>query len=105
MDPAGEERWRLEGYMPKDEFRAWLEMGVARLDVMAKRWSAAEEKFAHVAEAYADPSYVPEALYWRNVSRYSGTHDATPLREVAAELQQRFPLSVWTKRASVWASE
>ena len=32
MDPDGVERYRIEGYLPKDWFRARLEMATARID-------------------------------------------------------------------------
>jgi outer membrane protein assembly factor BamD (BamD/ComL family) len=102
MDPDGEEQWRIEGFLPKDEFRAQLEMALARLDVMNKDWKKAEKRFTNVASTYANTSVAPEAMYWRNVSRYSQSHDATPLQEVAKELREKFPESVWTKKASVW---
>jgi hypothetical protein len=103
MDPDGEERYRIEGYLPRDEFRARLEMGLARVDVMHKRWEEAEKRYAHVVDTYPNTKVAPEALYWRNVSRYSRTHDAAPLHAVAGELKERYPDSEWTVRASVWA--
>ncbi len=102
MDPEGAERWRIEGYLPKNEFRAQLEMALGRLAVMRKDWPAAEKRFTQVAEKYADTSVGAEALYWRNVSRYSQSHNAEPLQSVAKELNERYPDSVWTKKASVW---
>ena len=104
MDPDGEEQWCLEGYLPKKEFRAQLEMALARLSVMRKEWPGAEKRFAHVYETYGDTSVGPEALYWRNVSQYSQSHEAGPLQNVARELKQRYPHSVWTTKASVWAT-
>lgn len=102
MDPAGAERFRIEGYLPKNEFRAELEMALARLAVMRKDWADAETRFAHVADTYGATGVAPEALYWRNVSRYSRSHDVTSLQSVANELRERYPDSVWTKKASVW---
>lgn len=103
MDPNGEERWRLEGYLPKNEFRAQLEMALGRLSVMRKDWTDAEQRFSRVYETYGDTSIGPEALYWRNVSRYSRSHDSASLQSVAAELKKRYPDSIWTTKASVWA--
>ncbi len=105
MDTDGRERWRIEGYLPKDEFRAELEMGLARLDVVHKRWKDAEQRYAHVVDTYPNAKVAAEALYWRDVSKYSQTHDAAPLRSVAKELREKFPDSVWTEKASVWLSE
>ncbi|HEX9983955.1 MAG TPA: thioredoxin fold domain-containing protein [Thermoanaerobaculia bacterium] len=102
MDPNGEERWRIEGYLPKNEFRAQLELGLARVDVMRKRWAEAEKRYANVVERYADTNAVPEALYWRDVSKYNQTHDHVPLQNVARELKERYPDSEWAVKASVW---
>jgi hypothetical protein len=102
MDADGHERWRIEGYLPKDEFRAQLEMGLARVDATQKKWDAAGRRYAHVAEAYPNAKVAPEALYWRDVSTYNATHDHVPLQNVAKELRERYPDSEWTMKASVW---
>jgi len=104
MDSDGHERYRIEGYLPKDEFRARLEMGLARLDAVHKRWESAEKRYAHIVDAYPSSKITPEALYWRNVSTYSRTHDVAPLQAVARELKERFPDSEWALKSSVWAS-
>jgi hypothetical protein len=102
MDSDGHERWRIEGYLPKDEFRAQLEMGLARVAVMHKKWDDAEKRYAHVADAYSNTKAAPEALYWRDVSKYNATHDHVPLQSVAKELREKYPDSEWTVKASVW---
>jgi TolA-binding protein len=104
LDPNGEERWRIEGYLPKDEFQAQLLMGLARVAVTQKKWAEAEKLYRQVVDQYPNTASVPEALYWRDVSVYSRTHDHVPLQNVAAELKKRYPESVWTKKASVWAA-
>lgn len=103
MDPGGRERWRIEGYVPKKELRAQLEMALARLAVVRKDWSDAGKRYGDIAEKYGDTSIGPEALYWRNVSRYSQNHDATALQSVSHELKERYPNSIWARKASVWA--
>jgi hypothetical protein len=103
LDSDGEERRRLEGYLPPEDFRAELEMGLARVAFMAKKWAEAERRYAHVAEQYADAKAAPEAVYWRAVSHYKATNDHTALGDVATELGQRYPESVWAVKASVWS--
>ena len=104
MDSNGEERWRIEGYLPKDEFRPQLEMGLARVAFVRKQHADAEQRYARIIETYPNAKVVPEALYWRNVCRYSQSHDHTVLKSVAGELSERFPDSEWTVKASVWAA-
>lgn len=103
MDSDGKERARIEGYLPNDEFRARLEMALARVAFSHKRWSEAEERYGRVAEQYPNSDSAPEAIYWRGVSRYKVTNDHTVLGEVPAQLSERYPESVWAKAASVWA--
>ena len=103
LDPAGKERLRIEGYLPKTEFRAHLEMGLARIAFMNKQWGDAERRYAEVVERYPDSKVAPEATYWRSVSRYKATNDHTVLGEVAEQLKERYPDIVWALKASVWS--
>lgn len=103
MDSTGVERARLEGYLSRTEFRAWLEMGLARLAFMKKRWEDAEQKYGSVIEHYPETSSAPEAVYWRGVAMYKRTNDHTVLGQVPAQLNEKYPDSVWALKASVWA--
>jgi len=103
MDSSGEERWRIEGYLPKNEFRSQLEMGLARLSIMDKHWDDAEQRYTQVIERYPQTAAAPEAVYWRGVTRYKKTNDHTVLGGVAEELTKKYPESVWAKKASVWS--
>jgi outer membrane protein assembly factor BamD (BamD/ComL family) len=103
LDSAGVERQRLEGYLTKEEFRAWLEMGLARISFMHKRWAEAESRYAQIAERFPDSKVAPEAIYWRGVSRYKHTNDHTVLGEVPEQLKERYADSVWALKASVWS--
>lgn len=102
MDPKGTERLRVEGYLSKSEFRAQLEMGLARIAFMHKQWAEAERRYAEVAERYSKILAAPEAVYWRGVSRYKGAKDHTALGAVAKELKEKYPGSVWALKASIW---
>jgi hypothetical protein len=104
LDPDGHECWRIEGYLPKDEFRAQLLMGLARIAVIEKRWADAEKLYGQVVDQFPNTTTAAEALYWRNVSQYSQSHQPQPLQSVASELRQKYPDSVWAKKASVWST-
>jgi outer membrane protein assembly factor BamD (BamD/ComL family) len=103
MDSDGVERLRIEGYLSKEEFRAHLEMGLARVAFMHKQWADAEQRYAQVAERYPDSKVAPEAIYWRAVSRYKRTNDHTVLGEVPELLKERYADSVWAQKASPWS--
>ena len=97
------ERARNEGYLPRDEFRAWLEMGLARIAFMHKQWAEAEKRYAQVVERFPSSASAPEALYWRGVSHYKATNDHTVLSQVADELKERYGESVWAMKALPWS--
>ena len=98
----GKERFRLEGYLPRDEFRAHLELALARVAFMHKRFADAEEKYAAVVKNYAHSKAAPEALYWRGVSHYKATNDHTSLGEVGQEFKQKYTDSIWALKAIPW---
>ncbi|HJP95270.1 MAG TPA: hypothetical protein VJ875_25185, partial [Pyrinomonadaceae bacterium] len=103
LDPNGVERQRLEGYLPKDEFRAQLEMGLARLTFMSKNWADAERRYSAVLDHYPNSKAAPEALYWKGVSHYKLTNDHTILGEMPELFRQKYPDSVWALKTAAWS--
>jgi hypothetical protein len=102
LDPNGVERFRLEGYLPKDEFRAQLELGLARVAFMGKHWSEAEQRYAAVLEKYPQSKSAPEALYWKGVSHYKATNDHTVLSELSGQFREQYPDSIGALKALGW---
>lgn len=103
LDSDGVERARIEGYLPKEEFRAQLEMGLARVAFMHKRWAEAERRYAEVLERYPDSRSAPEALYWKGVSHYKATNDHTVLGELPGLFKEKYPESLWALKTAAWA--
>lgn len=101
-DPNGVERYRLEGYLPRDEFRAQLEMGLARVAFMSKDWATAEDRYAAVLYRYQNSKAAPEALYWKGVSHYKATNDHTVLSELPEQFQRKYPDSIWALKTAAW---
>jgi outer membrane protein assembly factor BamD (BamD/ComL family) len=104
MDPAGRETYRIEGYLPKPEFRAQLQLGLARVAFSAKKWSDAEKLYGEIIDQFPASSAAPEAVYWKGVSEYQRTHDHTVLTRTGQQLAEKYPGSVWTTKGSVWLS-
>jgi hypothetical protein len=102
MSPRGVERSRLEGYLDHDEFRVWLEMGLARVELMAKKFAEAETWYRHILEEHTDSHFEAEAMYWRAVCQYNQTHDAGPLQRIGFDLYEQFPDSIWAMKTNAW---
>ena len=102
LDSNGDETYRNEGYLPKDEFRAQLELGLARVAFMNKDWSDAERRYAEVLARYPNSQAAPEALYWNGVSHYKATNDHTVLGKLAEEFRQKYPDSFWALKTLAW---
>ena len=102
MDSAGKERYRMEGYLPKGEFRAELDFALARLAFDSKKWSDAQKQYESVVERYPTTAVAPAAQYWTGVSEYQRTHEPDALRRTGKALADRFPRSIWATKASIW---
>ena len=105
MDADDKERWRLEGYLPKDDFRTFLEMGLARVAFIKKDWADAERRYTAVIDNQPDSYYAPQAVYYRGVSRYSATHDAAELAKTGKVLTEQYPGNEWQLRSIPWLHE
>ena len=103
LDSKGAERFRLEGYLPTKEFRAQLELGLARVAFMNKDWAEAESRYAAVLERYGDTKAGPEALYWKGVSHYKATNDHTVLGELPQQFKEKYPDSISALKTAAWA--
>ncbi|HEX3183213.1 MAG TPA: tetratricopeptide repeat protein [Pyrinomonadaceae bacterium] len=102
LDWNGVERFRLDGYLPKDEFRAQLELGLASVSFMNKNWADAERRYASLLERYPDSKAAPEALYWKGVSHYKATNDHTILGELPGMFRDKYPDSIWALKTLAW---
>ena len=105
MDSAGVERYRIEGYLPKEWFRARLELSVARVAFMHKKFADAQQIYAEVAERFADLALAAEAIYFRDVCKYKATNDHTVLEPASKELAAKFPNDEWQLKSLPWAHE
>ena len=91
----------MEGYLPKDEFRAQLELGLARVAFMSKNWADAERRYAEVLERYPNSFAAPEALYWEGVSHYKATNDHNVLGQLPEQFN-KYPDSIWALKTLAW---
>jgi hypothetical protein len=102
VDANGEERHRIEGFLPVDDFLSQLMLGTARAAFDQKDYAAAEQRYRRVVEEFPETEAAPEALYWAGVSNYRATNDPSALKATAAAFAERYQSSSWAKKASVW---
>ena len=103
LDSNGEEIWRIEGFLPNDDFLAQLMLGRAHMDFKQGKFAEAEKRFREIVDKLPNPDGAAEAQYWAGVSRYKATNDATALKATAKAFTQRYKDSSWAKKASIWA--
>ena len=103
LDPNGEEFYRVEGFLPLDDFLAQLMLGRAHMDFKQAKWAEAEKRFREIVDKLPNAEAAPEAMYWAGVSRYKATNDATASKATAKAFTQRYKDSSWAKKASIWA--
>ncbi len=102
LDSSGEERHRIEGFLPAEDFMAQLGLGLGRIHFSAGRFQDAEDQFREVVERHADGDAAPEALYWEGVSRYKRTNDPAALTRLGEAFEEAYRDTPWAKKASVW---
>jgi hypothetical protein len=103
LDSSGQERHRIEGFLPADDFLGQLGLGRGHSAFVRGDYGEAARQFREVLDKHADSDVAPEAMYWQGVARYKGNGDVAALQETHRDLEQRYPGSTWAKKASVWA--
>jgi hypothetical protein len=104
LDASGDERHRIEGFLPLPEFVPQLEFGAGRISFSGGNYQDSERRLRSIVDEFPDSDIAPEALYWAGVSKYKATNDSAALHETAAALEQKYPASAWAKKGSVWRS-
>jgi hypothetical protein len=99
----GEERHRIEGFLPVDDFLGQLMLGTARAAFKRNDYANAERLFRDVVNEFPQTEAAAEALYWAGVSKYRATNDHNALKETAHDFERRYQSSSWAKKASVWS--
>ena len=102
LDSEGEERHRIEGFLPKDDFLSQLELGLAKVAFQRANYAEAERLYREIVEKFPSTDAAPEALYWAGVAKYKGTGDPSALGATTAAFRERYQDSTWAKKASVW---
>lgn len=103
LDPDGQERHRIEGFLPNDDFLAQLHLGLAHAAFTAGKFEQAAEGFEKIVRELPGTDAAPEAQYWAGVAKYKATGSAEALKATADAFAQRYSDSTWAKKASIWS--
>ena len=104
LDAQGEERHRIEGFLPADDFAAQLRLGLAKAAFARGAFDEAERRFRDVVQSHPNADAAAEAQYWAGVSKYKATGDASALADTARAFATRYADTPWAKKASVWGA-
>lgn len=102
LDADGVERFRIEGFLPVDDYLAQLDLGLGKLHFQHEKYAEAEKRFRSACESSPASGAAPEACYWAGVAAYKRSNDAGNLASAAKTLKERYPESEWARKASVW---
>jgi TolA-binding protein len=102
VDSDGNERHRIEGFLPADDFLAQLSLGLAHSAFARGKFKEAEPLYRAIVDQFPNGDAAPEALYWAGVSKYKASGDAAALGDTARAFSTRYTGTSWAKKASVW---
>jgi tetratricopeptide (TPR) repeat protein len=104
LDPNGEARHGIEGFLPADDFLPQLLLGLGDAALAEGNFAEAERRFRMVLDQYPNADAAPEAQYWAGVARYKATNNPSALADTARAFTQRYRDTPWAKKASVWST-
>lgn len=102
LDSEGVEHFRIEGFLPADDFLAQLMLGWARVAFDAGEWAEAERRYREIVDRLPNTEAAAEALYWAGVAPYKASGNPASLKATGEAFSKRYQNSPWAKKASVW---
>jgi TolA-binding protein len=102
LDADGQERHRIEGFLPVDDFLSQLALGLAKSAFQRGDYVDAERRYREIVERFPSSDAAAESVYWAGVSKYKASGDAGALRATAAAFREQYQNTAWAKKASVW---
>jgi TolA-binding protein len=100
LNEDGVEEHRGIGYLPPDEFRAELYLGLAKAHLDRGALENAIVHFRETVSHFPEMWTAPEAQYWLGVTRYRAEGKPDGLKAEWNVLMERWPESRWARSAS-----
>jgi len=103
LDVDGDEHHRFIGFLPLEDFTAQIILGKGKVEFNLDYFERAIQCFQEILVRYPKTDAAPEAQYFLGVSKYKASNNPNELKLGLETLQRDYPLSVWTKKAQVYA--
>ncbi|MCF6158064.1 MAG: tetratricopeptide repeat protein [wastewater metagenome] len=100
LDSRGTEYYRIEGFLPSDEFIPQLKFGLGRMALEKGDYKKASSELKVVIDTYPKSDAAPAAQYWLGVSDYKATHNTDALLSAWREIMKDYPNSIWAHKVS-----
>ena len=103
LDYNGNEHHRFIGYLPPDDFIAYLILGKGKMEFNRDNFEKAMQCFQEILVRFPKADAAPEAQYFLGVAKYKASHDPKELKNGWEALRRDYPSSEWAKKAQVFA--
>lgn len=100
LDQSGIIHQSIVGFLPPEEFIPALELGLAKVDFDLDCLDECQHHLNRILGSHPRSASAPEAVYLLGVTRFKMTEQSGALKEAYYQLQERYPDSDWTRRAS-----
>jgi len=97
-DRRGTVHHRSLNFLPPADFLDLLDVGEASVRMRWGEYDRSIELLAAVTARDPDAPTAAEAIFLRGIVTYLQTRDNSAMHRVWAELRERFPESIWTRR-------
>lgn len=97
IDQNGNSYYHFNGYLPPDELRAMLRLGIAETIMPRGRYDYIIKIIDKDLDELADTSFYPKLLVARETARYIKIKDNSQLRKTLKEIQNKYPESTEAK--------
>jgi len=97
LDQNGNSYYHFNGYLPADEFRAMMRLGIAETIMPRGRYDDIINIIDKDLDELADSSFYPKLLVARETARYIKIKDNSQLKKTLKEIQSKYPESTEAK--------
>jgi thioredoxin-related protein len=97
LDQNGNSYFHFNGYLPADEFRAMLRLGITETIMPRGRYDDIIKIIDKDINDLANTSFYPKLLVARETARYIKIKDNSQLKKTLKEIQSKYPESTEAK--------